>query len=157
MCASGHDRARWCESAVPLGRLKDPRRASQQRLLLPSRVTFAQRDEAQQQDPRLQPGASCFLGARACDRAASRSGALPWPAGSEEPAVAGLFDLIKCPLELRCLVELAAGAPAAARGKRLKTPPRKRGRSDGRWVCEQSRGALRAAPSRPLFSMLKFE
>ena len=53
----------------------------------------------------------------------------------------GLFDLIKCPLELRCLIELAAGAPAAARGKRLKTPPRKRGRSDGRWVCEQSRGA----------------
>jgi hypothetical protein len=96
--------------------------------------------------PRLPPGASFFLGARACDRAASRSGALPRPAGSEEPAVGGLFDLIKCPLELRCLIELAAGAPAAARGKRLKTPPRKRGRSDGRWVCEQSRGALRAAP-----------
>ena len=71
--------------------------------------------------------------------------------------MAGLFDPIKCPLELRCLIELAAGAPAAARGKRLKTPPRERGRSDGSVVFDQSRGALRAAPSRPLFSMLKFE
>ena len=98
--ASGHDRSRWCASVVRSGRLQDPSRASRSRLLLAPRESFAQRDEAQQQDPRLPLGAGNFLGARACDREASRNGALPWPAGSEEPAVAGLFYLKYCMLRL---------------------------------------------------------
>ena len=121
-----HDRARWCASVVQSGRLQDQSRASRSRLLLASRGTFAQRDEAPKHLLACNQLRGYQIGARACDRAASRSAALPRLRETRSLPVAVLFYLHKCLLELLLPRVEHRSLAEAARGKRLKTPPRER-------------------------------